>query len=99
MCINLAAQRTDNSKVLTHGAVLQRPAAASQEEVTVLDIYHADVMALMDSTKDGLQETSDLLCKYTSQAGLRIIVRKTEVVAVPKNKSQRSYTEECTDYS
>ena len=96
MCINLAAQRTESSKVLTHGAVLQRPAAASQEEVTVLDTDYADDMALMDSTKDGLQETTDLLCKYAAQAGLRINVRKTEVMAVAKNTSQRPYTEEGT---
>ena len=96
VCINLAAQRTESSKVLTHGAVLQRPAAASQEEVTVLDTDYADDMALMDSTKDGLQETTDLLCKYAAQAGLRINVRKTEVMAVAKNTSQRPYTEEGT---
>ena len=96
LCINLAAQRTESSKVLTHGAVLQRLATASQEEVTVLDTDYADDMALMDSTKDGLQETTDLLCKYAAQAGLRINVRKTEVMAVAKNTSQRPYTEEGT---
>ena len=46
---------------MTHGAVLQRTAAAPQEEVTLLDTDYADDMALMDSTKDGLQETTDLL--------------------------------------
>ena len=55
-----------------------------------------DDMALMDSTKDDLQETTDLLCKYAAQAGRRINVRKTEVMAVAKNTSQRPYTEEGT---
>ena len=64
VCTNMAAQRTESSKVLTHGAVLRRPAAASYEEVTVLDTDYADDMALMGSTKDGLQEATDLLCKY-----------------------------------
>ena len=59
LCINLAAQRTESSKVLTHGAVLQRLATASQEEVTVLDTDYADDMVLMGNTKDGLQETTD----------------------------------------
>ena len=36
------------------------------------------------------------LCKYAAQAGLRIIVKKTEVMAVAKNTSQRMYTEEGT---
>ena len=51
----------------------------------------------MDSTKDGHQETTDLLCKYAAKAGLKINVRKTdEVMAVAKNTSQRPYTEEDT---
>ena len=36
------------------------------------------------------------MCKYAAQAGLRIIVKKTEVMAVAKNTSQRMYTEEGT---
>ena len=96
VCINLAAQRVENSKVLTHGAVLQQPITASHEEVTVLDTDYADDMALLDNRKDGLQETTDLLSKYAAQAGLRINVRKTEVMAVAKNTSQRPYTEEGT---
>ena len=66
MCINLAAQRRESSKVLTYGAVLQRPAAAFHEEATVLDNDYADDVALMESTKDSLQETNDLLCKYAA---------------------------------
>ena len=44
-------------------------------------------MALMDSQKDGLQETTDLLCNYAAQAGLRINVRKAEFMAIAKNTS------------
>ena len=43
-----------------------------------------DDMALMDSTKDGLQETTDRFCKYAAQSGLRSNIRKTEVTAAAK---------------
>ena len=95
VCLNLAAQRVEDNKVLTQGAVLQRP-SSTQEEVTVLDTDYADDMALLDNTKDGLQETTDLLCKYAAQAGLRINAKKTEVMAIAKNTSQRPFTKEGT---
>jgi hypothetical protein len=39
-------------------------------------------MPLMDNTKDGLQETTDIWCKYAAQTGLKINVEKAEVMAV-----------------
>ena len=70
MCLNLAAQRVDKlNKVLTHRAVLQRSTTTSHEEVTVLNADYVDDMALLDNSKDGLQESTDLLCKYAAQAG------------------------------
>ena len=76
---------------MSRGAV-QRPNAASQEEVTVLDADYADEIASMDGTK----ESNDRLCRYAAQAGIRIYARKTVVMAVAKNTSQRPYTEEGT---
>ena len=51
-------------------------------------------MALLDNTKDGFQETTDVLCNYAAQAGLRINARKTEVMDIAKNTSQRPFTKE-----
>jgi hypothetical protein len=96
VCLNLAAQRVENNKVLTHGAVLLRPTTASHEKVTILDTDYADDMALLDNSKDGIQETTDLLRKYADQAGLRINAKKMEVMAVAKNTTQQQYTEEGT---
>ena len=61
------------------GAVIQKSGISSHEEITLLDVDYAYdmAMALLDSSKDGIQETTDLLCKYTAQAGLRINVKKT----------------------
>ena len=50
--------------------MLQRSTTASYEEFTVLNADYVDDMALLDNSKDGLQETTDLLCKYAAQAGL-----------------------------
>ena len=96
VCINLAAQRVEMSKIITHGAVLQKSGTSSNEEINLLDVDFADDMALLDNIKDGLQETTDLLCKYAAQAGLRINVKKTEVMAIGKDTTQRPYTEEST---
>ena len=73
--------------------MLQRPAEVFRGKVTLLDTDYADDTALMDSTKDGLQETTDLLCNFAVQAGVRISERKPEVMVVA-NISQRPYTEE-----
>ena len=96
VCINLAAQRVEMSKIITHGTVLQKSGTSSNEEINLLDVDYADDMALLDNSKDGLQETTDLLCKYATQAGLRINVKKTEVMAIGKDTTQRPYTEEST---
>ena len=48
-------------------------------------------MALLDNTKEGLQETTDLLCKYSAYAGLEINAGKTKCMAVSKCASQRPY--------
>ena len=96
VCINLAAQRVEMSKIITHGAVLQKSGTSSYEEINLLDVDYADDMALLGNSKDGLQETTDLLCKYAAQAGLKINVKKTEVMAIGKDTTQRPYTEEST---
>ena len=53
-------------------------------------------MALLDNTKEGLQETTDLLCKYSAYAGLEINAGKTKCMAVSKCASQRSYCKKDT---
>ena len=92
----MAAQRVEMSKIITHGAVLQKSCTCSHEEINLLDVDYADDMALLDNSKDGLQETTDLLYKYAAQAGLRINVKKTEVMTIGKDTTQRPYTEEST---
>ena len=91
MCLNLAAQRVEESKVLTHGAVLQRAITSSDEDTVIMDTDYADDMALLNNCKDGLQESTDLLCKYAAQAGLCVNAKKTEAMAIAKNTSQRPY--------
>ena len=64
-----------------------------------MDTDYADDMALLDNCKDGLQESTDLLCKYAAQAGLCVNAKKTEAIgaiAIAKNTSQRPYTEAAT---
>ena len=96
VCLNLAAQRAEENKVLTHGAVLQRANTSSDEDTVVMDTDYADDMALLDNCKDGLQESTDQLCKYAAQAGLCVNAKKTEAMAIAKNTSQRPYTEAAT---
>ena len=96
VCINLAAQLAESSKVLTKGAVLQKATLPTQEDFAVLDTDYADDMAVLDNTKEGLQETTDLLCKFSAYAGLKVNAKKTQSMAVSKNTTQQPYTEECS---
>jgi len=95
VCINLAAYLTEQRKRLSTGAVLLQE-TPGQPAVSVLDTDYADDMALLDNTKPGLQETTDLLCKNSSLAGLKANAKKTQVMAVGKHTTQRPYTEEGT---
>ncbi len=96
VCINLAAQLAELSKALTKGAVLQKAISPAQEDTVVLDTDYADDMAALDNSKEGLQETTDLLCKFSAYAGLKVNAGKTKSMAVGKNTSQQPFTEQCS---
>ena len=53
-------------------------------------------VATMDNTKLGLQETTDLLLKYSTYSGLKVNAKKTKTMAISKATAQRPYTKECT---
>lgn len=95
VCINLAAYLTEQNKRISTGAVLMQE-TPRQPLVSVMDTDYADDMALLDNTKPGLQETTDLLCKNSSLAGLKANAKKTQVMVIGKNTTQRPYTEEGT---
>ena len=61
-----------------------------------MDTDYADDMVVLDNSKEGLQETTDLLCKYSAYAGLKINPSKTQSVAVSKIASQRPYSKDDT---
>jgi len=94
-CLNFAAFLAEINKTISHGAVLQKEAKNTTEKV-VMDMDYADDMAVMDNTRDGLQESTDLLAHYSSYAGLKINAKKTQCMVVSKCASQRPYIERDT---
>ena len=62
----------------------------------MLDTDYADDMAVLDNSKEGLQETTDLLCLFSAYAGLKVNAGKTKSMAVSKNTSQQPFTEQCS---
>ena len=64
--------------------------------VNVTDLDYADDMTTLDNSKEGLQETTDLLAHYSSYGGLDINVKKTKSMAASKNADQRPYDEKST---
>ena len=76
------------NKTVSKGAVLQYSADGNAEEA-ILDTDYADDMAVLDNSKHGLQESTDLLCKYTLYAGLKVNVPKTKCMAFGKDTSQQ----------
>ena len=91
-CLNFSAYLMEQKKVISRGATLQL-ASPGVEGKHLLDTDYADDMALLDNTKEGLQETTDLLCKYSAYAGLMVNAGKTKCMAVSKSASQRPYSE------
>ena len=51
-------------------------------------------MTVLDNSEEGLQETTDLLCMYGAQGGLRINGKKTDAMVIGKAISQRPYTKD-----
>ena len=81
----------EQQKVISKGVTLQCE-SSRVEQKHILDTDCADDMALLDNTEEELQETTDLLCKYSAYAGLnKINAGKTKCMAVSKCASQRPY--------
>ena len=96
VCLNLAAQLVEMNKVISQGALIQKGIPPDIPAISVTDLDYADDMAAMDNTKEGLQETTNLLAHYSAYSGLKINAKKTNVMAISKNADQRPYTEEST---
>ena len=94
-CLNFSAYLMEQKKVISKGATLQHPSPGVEGKY-LLDTDYADDMALLDNTKEGLQETTDLLCRYSAYAGLKINAGKTQSMAVSKRASQRPYCRDDT---
>ena len=89
-CLNFSAYLMEQQKVIRKEVTLQCE-SSRVEAKHILDTDYADDMALLDNTEEGLQETTDLLCKYSAYAGLKINAGKTKCMAVSKCASQRPY--------
>ena len=70
--------------------MLQRKSTGAEEKV-VLDTDYADDMVILDNSRDGLQESTDLLDHCCSYAGLWMDAKKTQCMAISRSSSQRPY--------
>ena len=86
MCLNWAAEMAEMLKAISRGLVLQEETEELKEEA-VMDTDYADDMAVLNGTKDGLQETTDLLSHYAVYSGLKINSGKTKTMAISKQAS------------
>jgi len=46
VCLNVATERTESSKVVSHGAVFQRSISPLVDDITLLDTDYADDMVV-----------------------------------------------------
>eukprot|EP00116_Pleurobrachia_bachei_P004749 sb/3465011/ len=69
VCLNLAVELSEAHGSPSRGLVLRQEGDSVE---TVLDCDYADDMAVMDSTEAGLQESTDLICKFSEYAGLKL---------------------------
>lgn len=96
VCLNFAAQLAEQNKTISRGLVLQKSNSDEEADTTVMDTDYADDMAVLDNSKSGLQESTDLLCKYSAYSGLRVNANKTKTMAINKSAGQQPYTEACS---
>ena len=75
VCLNLAVELSEAHGSPSRGLVLRQEGDSVE---TVLDCDYADDMAVMDSTEAGLQESTDLICKFFEYAGLKVNTKKTQ---------------------
>ena len=85
VCLNLAVELSEMHGSPSRGLVLS---VEGDSVETVRDCDYADDMAVPDSTEAGLQESTDLICKFSKYAGLRVNTKKTEAMAVAKSSVQ-----------
>ena len=95
VCLKWAAEMAEMRKAISRVLVLQEGKEELEEEA-IMDTDYADDMVVLDGTKDGLQETTDLLSHYAAYSGLKINSGKTKTMAISKKASQRLYPEACT---
>ena len=96
VCMNLVMELVEFYKRVSKGMLLEKSWCPEVRDVTVVDVDYADDLAALDNTKEGLQETTDLIVKYSAYSGLAVNVGKTEAMAVSKQASQMPYTENDT---
>ena len=84
-CLNFSAYLMELNKIISKGALLQLPAPGVEEKHLLDTDYAGDmVMLLLDNSKEGLQETTDLLCKYSAYAGLKITIMEVRHGSIPR---------------
>ncbi len=96
VCINLVMELVEYYKRISKGMLLDKSRNTEVRDITVVDVDYADDLAALDNTKEGLQETTDLIVKFSAYSGLKINVDKTESMAVSKQAGQQPFTEKDT---
>lgn len=93
VCLNWVMELVELYKTSSYGMLLEKAITPDTRDITVVDLDYADDMATLDNTKEGLQETTDLIVKFSAYSGLKINTKKTESMTISKQASQRPYTE------
>ena len=96
VCINLVMELVEYYKRISKGMLLEKSWSPDVRDITVVDVDYADDLAALDNTKEGLQETTDLIVKFSAYSGLKINVDKTESMTVSKQAGQQPFTENDT---
>ena len=91
--INFAMELAMISKSVSGGFTLQKRLSSRIPAKYVTDADYADDLAVLDDSKDGLQESTNAIADYCSLGGLTINVKKTKCMNIAKYHKQRRFTE------
>ena len=76
---------------VSQGFLFQKCRTSRPPAIHITDLDYADDIAVLDSSKDGLQEATTKISNFGREAGLRINSKKTNTMVIGKFHNQRPF--------
>ena len=89
--LNWAMELSMEERHISQGFLLQKRRSSRHPAIHITDLDYADDIAVLDSSKDGLQEATTKISNFGREAGLCIHSKKTNTMVIDKFHNQRPF--------